>query len=131
MVLISALNHRLNHCHRPSAFCRMSKRSLTAHSPSMDSHNLVNYAHQFFKHLFIQLGKNNLPQLTSVFFVNCSSDGPVKRTSIDTQDDTLADGCCSWTADDKRLLPLPFPTVLLLSMENTKIRRVPCIFSEA
>ena len=43
------------------------KKSLTAHSPSMDSHNLLNYAHQFFKHLFIQLGKNNLPQLTSVF----------------------------------------------------------------
>jgi len=67
MVLIGALNHRLNHYHRPSAFCRMSVRSLTAHSPSMDSHNLVNYAHQFFEHLFIQLGKNNLPQLTSVF----------------------------------------------------------------
>ena len=66
MVLISVLNNRLNHCHRPSAFCRTSERSLTAHSPSMDSHNLVNYAHQFFEHLFIQLGKNNLPQLTSV-----------------------------------------------------------------
>ena len=44
----------------------MSIRSLTTHSPSMDSHNLLNWAHQFFKHLFIQLGKNNLPQLTSV-----------------------------------------------------------------
>ena len=56
MVLISALNHRLNHCHRPSAFCCiMLIRSLTAHSLSMNSHNLVNCAHQFFKLLFITI----------------------------------------------------------------------------
>jgi hypothetical protein len=32
----------------------------------------------------------------------------------------IADGCCSWTADDKRLLPLPFPTMLLLPPAKNK-----------
>ena len=38
-----------------SAFRRMSIKLLTAHSPSMDSHNLLNWAHLFFKLLFITI----------------------------------------------------------------------------
>ena len=59
MVLINALNHSLNHYQRPSAFRRMSIRLLTAYSPSMeDSHNLLNYAHQFFNICLYNQGNN-------------------------------------------------------------------------
>ena len=68
MVLISALNHRLlNHYQRPTAFCRMSIRirSLTAHSPSMNSHNRLNKTeHTNFSNICLyNWGKNRALQI--------------------------------------------------------------------
>ena len=112
MVLISALNHSLNHYQRPSVFCRILIRSLKAHSPSMDSHNLVNWANTpIFKLLFIIIYKNKLPQLTTIFLlaVTAADQQQAHESSYKMMLLLIVDSCCSRTADVERLLPLPLP----------------------